>query len=621
MPELSMLKYQRVADEAKIRERRQSVQDVQDVSNSPTIFESTELPMNDDNDIDLNYMASVGNGHLCTTIYSDTVYVNGLYNDKLGVSHRARIPSKNAIRVSFDTDIEEDVTRRYFLDVEQGVWHEESAHLNFKVTVRIFAHRYYNRLLVTQVQFERLGSNTDDITVTLTNNEGSETDDINFGTEEDYTIGLGSLTCKKRDGRTKVAETRYSGLSTVSQYYTVIDTNLVFTDVDVNKTYNYITSIDQNDNVAQSDFDDAILSIEADEGDELLALHVQKWKDTWNNGRIEVDDVQLGKLIYGSFYYILSSLPTVEETNNPKNQFFGLSPGGLANGAYLRDYQGHSFWDTETWMYPTIMMFYPNLGKDMLSYRWYVRYEAMRRANCNWHTGTRYPWESAFSGAETTPDCCVETRENQQHITSDIAFAARQYISATRDVDWLNDWGCEFTREIANFWQSRVTYNEERDAWELLGVMPPDEYHGEVDNSIYTNVGASLAIFLANYASCLCGDEPLPEDWISKARNMTYIFDNENMFHPEYEGYPIGEEIKQADVVLLGFPMMWEMSNEVRQNDLDMYEPVTDPFGPAMTWGMHCIGHLELENYDKAEDLYDRSYSLYMREPYKVGRL
>lgn len=37
-------------------------------------------------------------------------------------------------------------------------------------------------------------------------------------------------------------------------------------------------------------------------------------------------------------------------------------------------------------------------------------------------------------------------------------------------------------------------------------------------------------------------------------------------------------------MVLLGFPLMHPMSAEVRRNDLEMYEPVTDPAGPAMTW-------------------------------------
>lgn len=42
--------------------------------------------------------------------------------------------------------------------------------------------------------------------------------------------------------------------------------------------------------------------------------------------------------------------------------------------------------------------------------------------------------------------------------------------------------------------------------------------------------------------------------------------------------------MKQADVVLLGFPLMHPMSSEVRRNDLEMYEPITEMDGPAMTW-------------------------------------
>jgi len=49
----------------------------------------------------------------------------------------------------------------------------------------------------------------------------------------------------------------------------------------------------------------------------------------------------------------------------------------------------------------------------------------------------RFPWESAATGVEVTPDCCPETRKYQLHITGDISFAARQYLAATNDINWL----------------------------------------------------------------------------------------------------------------------------------------------------------------------------------------
>lgn len=56
--------------------------------------------------------------------------------------------------------------------------------------------------------------------------------------------------------------------------------------------------------------------------------------------------------------------------------------------------------------------------------------------------------------------------------------------------------------------------------------------------------------------------------------------------------------MKQADVVLLGFPMMYPMSPEVRRNDLEMYEPVTEQDGPAMTW---VSSQAELFQSERAE--------------------
>lgn len=42
--------------------------------------------------------------------------------------------------------------------------------------------------------------------------------------------------------------------------------------------------------------------------------------------------------------------------------------------------------------------------------------------------------------------------------------------------------------------------------------------------------------------------------------------------------------MKQADVVLLGYPVPFPLSPEVRRKNLEIYEAVTSPQGPAMTW-------------------------------------
>ena len=122
------------------------------------------------------------------------------------------------------------------------------------------------------------------------------------------------------------------------------------------------------------------------------------------------------KVVHGSMFYLLSSLPD-EPVDIQRRHFSGLSPGGLANGGYLKDYQGHSFWDTETWMYPPVLMLWPHIAKDLLLYRMNNINSARDRARETGYDGARYPWESGFTGVEVTPDCCPETRDNQQHIT------------------------------------------------------------------------------------------------------------------------------------------------------------------------------------------------------------
>lgn len=49
-------------------------------------------------------------------------------------------------------------------------------------------------------------------------------------------------------------------------------------------------------------------------------------------------------------------------------------------------------------------------------------------------------------------------------------------------------------------------------------------------------------------------------------------------------GLLAGHPVKQADTVMLGYPLGLIMTPEVRRNDLETYEVVTDPHGPAMTW-------------------------------------
>lgn len=105
--------------------------------------------------------------------------------------------------------------------------------------------------------------------------------------------------------------------------------------------------------------------------------------------------------------------------------------------------------------------------------------------------------------------------------------------------------------------------------------------------------------------------------------------------------------MKQADVILLGFPLMHPMHPEVRRNDLVMYEPVTTLSGPAMTWvrgthpqcgpfylshsipvgtdplcsllqSMFAVGWLEMKETQRAQCQLNKCFSN-ITEPFKVS--
>jgi protein-glucosylgalactosylhydroxylysine glucosidase len=73
----------------------------------------------------------------------------------------------------------------------------------------------------------------------------------------------------------------------------------------------------------------------------------------------------------------------------------------------------------------------------------------------------------------------------------------------------------------------------------------------------YTN------IICFSYVSCLCKSYFMPKDpdrWADIAWSLALPYDSELDYHPQYQGYKRGEIIKQADVVLLGFPLQYNMN-------------------------------------------------------------
>jgi len=97
------------------------------------------------------------------------------------------------------------------------------------------------------------------------------------------------------------------------------------------------------------------------------------------------------------------------------------------------------------------------------------------------------------------------------------------------------------------------------------------------------------------------------------ADQLRILYDPAHQYHPEFQGYTRGTKIKQADTILLGYPLLFGTNSstaaEVRKNDLDYYQTVTDQNGPAMTWSMFSIGYGDVGEDDKAASFFSRGYS------------
>jgi trehalose/maltose hydrolase-like predicted phosphorylase len=153
--------------------------------------------------------------------------------------------------------------------------------------------------------------------------------------------------------------------------------------------------------------------------------------------------------------------------------------------------------------------------------------------------------------------------------------------------------------------------------YDINTVQPPDEYHTGVNNSAYTNAAAATALRDAVKAAQVLG-RSAPTSWTTVATGLTQTmpFDSTLNIYDEYDGYN-GEQVKQADVVMLTYPIGFPMASGVGLNDLNYYAPRTDLQGPAMTDAIHSIDASALNAPGCSAYTYMlRSYEPFLRPPY-----
>lgn len=106
---------------------------------------------------DGNLMPTLSNGHIGFTTFGDTVHMNGLYNGQYGLSHRARIPNWSNIQIQIDST-DEQIKTVYRLNAKNGILTVtmDTNNLDYRIVHRVYAHRYYVRAIINEIQIERL---------------------------------------------------------------------------------------------------------------------------------------------------------------------------------------------------------------------------------------------------------------------------------------------------------------------------------------------------------------------------------------------------------------------------------------------------------------------------------
>ncbi|WP_427920183.1 discoidin domain-containing protein [Streptomyces sp. cg40] len=340
--------------------------------------------------------------------------------------------------------------------------------------------------------------------------------------------------------------------------------------------------------------------------DALLAAHTAAWRALWSSD-IEVPghpDLQLWAR--SAQYGLLSAL-----RQGARNS---IAPAGLTSD----NYAGMIFWDAETWMFPSLLAAHPDLARPVLDYRYRTRTAAAENAAKTAVKGLFFPWTSASRGLlwnecqSWQPPHCL----TQNHLQGDIALAASQYYLATGDRTWLRAEGRPLLNGLAQYWTSRVTKNTDG-SYSIREVAGPDEYSNGVNDAVYTNAVAATALRAATEAAHSLG-RPAPADWLTIADHLRIPYDPKRKIFLQYDGYN-GSQIKQADTVLLIYPLEWPMPAGAGAATLDYYAQRTDPDGPAMTDAVHAIDAAAVGEPGCAAYTYlRRAYQPFARGPFAL---
>ncbi len=399
--------------------------------------------------------------------------------------------------------------------------------------------------------------------------------------------------------------------------------------------------------------------------DKCMKAHDLKWQERWERCDVIIEGDEEAQLaLRYSIFQLLIAAPVK-----------GTAASIPARALSGQVYKGAIFWDTEMFMFPFFVHTCPEVAVELLRYRINTLDGARRKAQTEGpgYRGAFYAWESQETGDEactyfnigdpiTGRNLRTYFRDRQVHISGDVAVAIWEYFRITGDDSLLRRGGAEVILECARFYYSYAYFNKDKNRYEVLDVVGPDEYHERVHNNAFTNmvVRVSFEVALAtvdymerNYPSELkelldkikIADEidgfreacdllympqPDPETGVIEQFDGYFRLEDvskeelrKRIIHPdEYMGGGQGiavptKIIKQADVIMMMNIFKDRFSQEIKKANWEYYEPRTE-HGSSLSACAYAMVATDIGKTDYAYDYFLKTAKLDIEARYKV---
>ncbi len=335
----------------------------------------------------------------------------------------------------------------------------------------------------------------------------------------------------------------------------------------------------------------------------LSAANALAWRRRWETD-IEIHgNPELQRVVRSMLFYLLAS--------GGEGTEMGIPPMGLSGGGYY----GHVFWDSDTWMFPSLLVTHPDVARSLVDFRGRTLAAARANARANGYQGAMYPWEADERGQETTPTFAIQNAKMEIHVNGDVALAQWQYYLATGDSTWLAADGFPVIRETANFWASRARHDSAARRYHIDSVVSVHEGLVGVSDDAYTNAVARKNLEIAVAASRRIGAAADPR-WSEVAEGLHMPYDSASEYYRTYEGAP--DSTLGAVTPLLSYPLGVPMSERAKRTQLGQAVRRLLAEGPGAMMGstLLSVGAAELGDRALLDSLLPHSYQGHLRGPF-----